>query len=70
MSSPKAATKSRRPATNSKPKAAAKFAPAEPKLVPQNEHDSGMALCMYISIISTVPSKKCSILHCVGRALL
>src|SRR6266852_6001568 len=40
------------------------------QLVRQNEHDSGMALCMYVSIISTVPSKKCSILHCVGRALL
>jgi len=37
MSSPKAATKARRPATNSKPKAAAKFAPAKPKLMPQNE---------------------------------
>ena len=37
MSSPKAATKARRPATNSKPKAAAKLAPAKPKLVPQNE---------------------------------
>ena len=37
MSSPKAATKTRRPATNSKPKAAAKLAPTEPKLVPQNE---------------------------------
>jgi hypothetical protein len=39
MSSPKAATKSRRPAANSKPKAAAKVA-AKPKLVPQNELSS------------------------------
>ena len=37
MSSPKAATKPRRPAANSKPKAAGKVAPAKPKLVPQNE---------------------------------
>jgi hypothetical protein len=38
MSSPRAATKSRRPATNGKPKvAAAKVASAKPKLVPQNE---------------------------------
>jgi hypothetical protein len=34
MSSPKAATKTRRPATNSKPKAAAKFAPAKPPSLP------------------------------------
>ena len=37
MSSPKAATKARRPATNGKPKAAAKVAAAKPKLVPENE---------------------------------
>jgi hypothetical protein len=37
MSSPRAATKARRPATNGKPKAAAKVASANPKLVPQNE---------------------------------
>jgi hypothetical protein len=42
MSSPRAATKTRRPATNGKPKAAAKVAapkpaPPKPKLVPQNE---------------------------------
>jgi hypothetical protein len=39
MSSPKAATKAaRRPAANGKPKAAAaKAAPAKPKVVPQNE---------------------------------
>jgi hypothetical protein len=48
MSSPKAATKARRPATNSKPKAAAKVAPPKPvapkpKLVPQNEL-SGQAI--------------------------
>jgi hypothetical protein len=48
MSSPRAATKARRPATNGKPKAAAKVAatkPAatKPKLVPQNEL-SGQAI--------------------------
>jgi hypothetical protein len=48
MSSPKAATKARRPATNGKPKAAAKVAatkpaPPKPKLVPQNEL-SGQAI--------------------------
>jgi hypothetical protein len=38
MSSPRAATKSRRPAANGKPKAAAaKVAPAKPKPVPPNE---------------------------------
>jgi hypothetical protein len=37
MSSPRAATKARRPATNGKPKAAAKVAAAKPKLVPRNE---------------------------------
>jgi hypothetical protein len=42
MSSPRAATKARRPATNGKPKAAAKVASAnpklaKPKLVPRNE---------------------------------
>jgi|SRR5262245_29528422 len=38
MSSPRAATKPRRPAANGKPKAAAKVAPAaKPKLVPHNE---------------------------------
>jgi hypothetical protein len=37
MSSPRAAAKPRRPAANGKPKAAAKVAPAKPKLVPQNE---------------------------------
>jgi hypothetical protein len=40
MSSPRAATKSRRPAANGKPKASAKVAAkvaAKPKLVPQNE---------------------------------
>jgi hypothetical protein len=37
MSSPRAATKARRPAANGKPKAAAKVAPAKPKPVPQNE---------------------------------
>ena len=37
MSSPKAATKARRPATNGKPKAAVKVAATKPKLVPQNE---------------------------------
>jgi hypothetical protein len=40
MSSPRAATKSRRPAANGKPKAASKVAakvPTKPKLVPQNE---------------------------------
>ena len=37
MSSPRAATKARRPATNGKPKAAAKIAHAKPKPVPQNE---------------------------------
>ena len=37
MSSPRAATKARRPATNGKPKAAAKVAAVKPKLVPQNE---------------------------------
>jgi hypothetical protein len=36
MSSPRAATRSRRPAANGKPKAASKVA-AKPKLVPQNE---------------------------------
>jgi hypothetical protein len=43
MSSPKAATKARRPAANGKPKAAAKVAAAKPKLVPQNEL-SGQAI--------------------------
>jgi len=48
MSSPKAATKARRPATNGKLKAAAKVAapksaPPKPKLVPQNEL-SGQAI--------------------------
>jgi hypothetical protein len=37
MSSPRAATKARRPPANGKPKAAAKVAPAKPKPVPQNE---------------------------------
>ena len=37
MSSPRAATKARRPATNGKPKAAAKVVAAKSKLVPQNE---------------------------------
>jgi hypothetical protein len=37
MSSPKAATKSRRPAAGGKPRASAKVSPAKPKLVPQNE---------------------------------
>jgi hypothetical protein len=37
MSSPRAATKSRRPAASGKPKASAKVAPGKPKLVPQNE---------------------------------
>jgi len=37
MSSPRAAAKARRPAANGKPKAAAKVAPAKPKLLPQNE---------------------------------
>ena len=37
MSSPRATAKARRPATNGKPKAAAKVAPAKAKLVPQNE---------------------------------
>jgi len=37
MSSPRAATKSRRPAANGKPKAVAKVAPAKSKLAPQNE---------------------------------
>src|SRR5215475_6821893 len=37
MSSPRPATKARRPAGNGKPKAAAKVAPAKPKLVPQSE---------------------------------
>ena len=37
MSSPRAATRTRRGAANGKPKAAAKVAPANPKLVPQNE---------------------------------
>jgi hypothetical protein len=38
MSSPRAATKTRRPAANGKPKAAAKVVPAnKPKPVPQNE---------------------------------
>ena len=37
MSSPRAATKARRPAANGKPKAGAKVVAAKPKLVPQNE---------------------------------
>jgi hypothetical protein len=37
MSSPRAATKARRPATNGKPKAAAKVAHSRPKVMPQNE---------------------------------
>ena len=37
MSSPRATAKARRPATNGKPKAAAKAARAKPKLVQQNE---------------------------------
>ena len=37
MSSPRAATKARRPAANGKPKAAAKVVPAKPKPMPQNE---------------------------------
>jgi hypothetical protein len=37
MSSPRAATKARRPAANGKPKAAAKVAAARTKLVPQNQ---------------------------------
>ena len=37
MSSPRAATKARRPAANGKPKAAAKVVPAKPKPVQQNE---------------------------------
>jgi len=37
MSSPRAATKSRRPAASGKSRSAAKVAPAKPKLVPQNE---------------------------------
>src|SRR5262249_60482249 len=36
MSSPRAASKARRPTANGKPKAAAKVARAKPKLVPQN----------------------------------
>jgi hypothetical protein len=43
MSSPRAATKPRRPAANGKPKAAAKIAPAKPKLVAQTEL-SGQAI--------------------------
>ena len=37
MSSPRAATKARRPTASGKPKAAAKVARAKPKLVPHNE---------------------------------
>ena len=37
MSSPRAASKARRPTANGKPKAAAKVVRAKPKLVPQNE---------------------------------
>src|SRR5262245_20475767 len=57
MSSPRAATKPRRPAANGKPKAAAKVAPAKPaaspagkpKLVPQNElSDQAIALAREI----------------------
>jgi hypothetical protein len=42
MSSPKAATKARRPATNSKPKAAAKFAPAKPPSLPSSASGGGL----------------------------
>ena len=37
MSSPRVATKARRPSANGKPRAAAKVALAKPKLAPQNE---------------------------------